>query len=338
MVQATLTNDRGMSVKIINLGAIITDIVVPDHSGNRANVVLGFANLADYEAKNPDYEFGAVVGRYAGRIAGARFSVGGQTYRLAANDGPNTLHGGPGGTSRQVWRLTPFRKGRLVGALLRLDSPEGSQGFPGRLAIDVRYTLSPDNSLRIDYKAVSDRPSVVNLTNHSYFNLAGAGSGTVLNHRLQLLSDRIAETSSGGIPTGRFLPVAGTPFDFRRPAQLAANIDQPHPQMTAKRGYNHSWVLQWGGELRPAAKLFEPESKRTMEVLTTEPAITVYTGNYFSGRDAGAQGTPYAPLDGIALETMHLSDSPNQPSFPSTIVRPDRPYRSTTILRFGTSR
>lgn len=335
VVQATLTNDRGMTVKIISVGAVITDVVVPDRRGHRDNVVLGFGNLGDYEEKNADYEFGAVVGRYAGRIAGGRFSLRGKTYTLAANDGRNTLHGGPGGFSRKVWRVTPFRRGRAVGALLHLDSPESSQGFPGALGVDVRYTLQPDNSLRIDYQATTDRPTVINLTNHSYFNLAGAGSGTALNHRLQIVADRFVETDQGGIPTGRFPEVAGTPFDFRQPTRIGDMINRPHPQMAEQRGFNHAWLMPTDGRLGVAARVSEPTTGRTLEVLTREPSVTLYTANYFSGRDIGAQGTAYFPHYALALETMHLAESPNRPAFPTTEITPGHPYRSTTIFRFG---
>jgi len=338
IVQATLTNDRGMTVKLISSGAVITDIVVPDRRGRQANVVLGFPNLADYESKNADYEFGAVVGRYAGRIANGHFALAGTEYQLVTNDGPNALHGGGNGTSRQPWQLTPFRQGRSVGALLRLVSPDGAQGFPGRLVIEVRYTLQPDNALRLDYRATSDRRTVVNLTNHAYFNLAGAGSGTVLDHRLQLLSDRLVETDAGGIPTGRFLPVAGTPFDFHKLTRIRTMIDRAHPQMTGRRGFNHAWLLPSDGRLHLAARLEDERSGRTLEVSTQEPSVQFYTANWFSGHDVGAQGVRYQPHDALALETMHLSDSPNQAAFPSTEVSPAHPYRSTTIFRFGVSK
>ncbi len=335
--QVTLTNDRGMTVRIIDYGAVVTDIVVPDVRGRRANVALGFGSLADYEAKNGDYAFGAVMGRYAGRIAKARFTLDGREIGLVANDGPNALHGGPNGLFTKVWSMTPFRHGATVGAVLHYTSPDGEQGFPGRLDIQVTYSLEPENALRIDYEARSDRPTVLNLTNHSYFNLAGAGSGTVLHHRLQLFSDKLMESDQGGIPDGRFLPVAGTPFDFRQPQAIESMIDRPHPQMEGRRGFNHSWILPFDGKLRLAARLIDPGAGRQMEVLTTQPSLTVYTGNWFSGRDAGAQGTIYKPHDGIALEAQHLSDSPNRPEFPTTLLTPGEVFRATTIYRFTTT-
>lgn len=335
--QVTLANDRGMSVKIISYGAVVTDIVVPDVRGHKANVALGFGNLADYEAKNGDYAFGAVMGRYAGRIANARFTLGGHEIKLTPNDGPNALHGGPGGLFTKVWSVVPFRHGQVVGAVLRYTSPDGEQGFPGRLDVQVTYSLAPDNALRIDYEARSDKETVLNLTNHSYFNLGGAGSGNVRGHRLQLFSDRLMESDQGGIPSGRFLPVAGTPFDFRQPHVIESMIDRPHPQMEGRRGFNHSWILPFDGRLHLAARLADPASGRQLEVLTSEPSLTVYTGNWFSGRDAGAQGVIYRQHDGIALEAQHLSDSPNRPEFPSTLLKPGRVFRSTTIYRFSTT-
>jgi aldose 1-epimerase len=335
--QVTLANDRGMIVRIINYGAIITDMIVPDAQGRKTNVALGFGSLADYEAKNGDYAFGAVMGRYAGRIANARFTLGGREIKLVANDGPNALHGGPNGLFTKVWRTTPFHHGGIVGAVLHYVSPDGEQGFPGRLDIQVTYSLEPDNALRIDYEARSDKPTVLNLTNHSYFNLAGAGSGTVLHHRLQLFSDRLMESDQGGIPDGHFLPVAGTPFDFRQPKTIESMIDRPHPQMEGRRGFNHSWILPFDGRLHLAARLTDPGSGRQMEVLTTQPSLTVYTGNWFSGRDVGAQGVIYHPHDSIALEAQHLSDSPNRPAFPTTLLKPGETFRATTLYRFSTT-
>jgi aldose 1-epimerase len=336
--QATLTNDRGTVVKIIGYGATVTDIVVADRTGHRANVVLGFATLADYEAKNGDYAFGATVGRYAGRIANARFTLAGKEVRLTANDGPNALHGGPGAWFGKVWSVTPFRRAGKVGAVLRYISREGEQGFPGTVRVSVTYTLEADDALRIDYEARADKPTVINLTNHSYFNLAGAGSGKALGERLQLFSDRLVETDARGIPTGGLLPVDDSPFDFREPHALADRIGIPHPQMEGRRGYNHPFALALDGKLRLAARLEDPGSGRRLEVLTTEPAIHLYTANWISGRDKGAQGSLYHAYDGIALETQHYPDSPNRPEFPSTLLRPGNVFRSTTIFRFSTSK
>ncbi len=335
--QVTLDNDRGMTVKLIGYGAIITDVVVPDAKGKRANVALGFASLADYEARNSD-AFGAVIGRYAGRIANARFTLDGREVRLQANDGPNALHGGPGGFDKKLWQVSPFKSRGNVGAVLRYSSPNGEQGFPGTLDVKITYTLLPSNALRIDYQATTDRTTVHNLTNHSYFNLGGAGSGSVRGHLLQIDSRRILETHDRGIPTGGRLAVAGTPFDFRRPASIASKIDTPHPQMIGRRGFNHSWLLDDGGKLARAALVFDPGSGRRLEVLTTEPSLHAYTANWFSGEVRGAQGTFYRPHDGLALETQHLPDAPNRRDFPTTLLRPGETFRSTTIYHFSTAR
>lgn len=332
--QVTLRNERGTVVKVIGYGAIITDVIVPDRQGRPANVALGLGSLREYESGNGD-GFGAAIGRYAGRIAGSRFALDGREVRLQPNDGPNALHGGPGGFATKLWQLTPFRRGRSVGAVLRYASPDGEQGFPGRLDVSITYTLTADNSLRIDYAARTNRSTVLNLTNHSYFNLAGAGSGTVRDHRMQIDSGEILETDERGIPTGGTVTVAGTPFDLRRPVLIGSRIDAAHPQMTGRRGFNHSWLLGTTGKLRPAAVVVDPGSGRRLEVLTTEPSLHAYTANWFGGQVRGAQGVAYQPHDGLALETQHLPDAPNRPGFPSTVLRPGELFRSTTIYRFS---
>jgi len=335
VTQFTLVNDSGMEVRLINYGAVVTDIVVPDKAGKRANVVLGFANLADYEAKNANYAFGAVLGRYVGRIAKARFTLGGKEVRLTPNDGANALHGGPGDYSGKVWTARRFVNKGTVGAILDYESPAGEQGFPGKLNVRVIYTLGNDNSLRIDYEARTDAATVLNLTNHSYFNLAGAGSGSVRDHLLQVDSDKLVETDAGGIPSGNFMPVADTPFDFRGPAPVGAALDAKHPQLEGRRGLNHAWLLRDARGQHRAALLSHPASGRQVEVRTTEPSVQVYTGNWFSGEDKGAQGTLYRPYDGIALETQHLADSPNRPAFPSSLLKPGQLFHSTTIFKFS---
>jgi aldose 1-epimerase len=335
--QVTLQNDSGMIVKIIGYGAIITDIVVPDRHGRRANVALGFAKLSDYETRNSD-GFGAVIGRYAGRIANARFTLGAREVRLQANDGPNALHGGPDGLDKKVWKVSPFKRGKDVGAVLRYSSPHGEQGFPGKLDLSITYTLTAANALRIDYGARTDRPTMLNLTNHSYFNLRGAGSGSVRDHVLRIDSRYILETDERGIPTGRTVSVEGTPFDFRRPVPIGSHIDLPHDQMTGRRGFNHSWLLDNEGKLESAAVVTDPGSGRELEVLTTEPSLHAYTANWFSGQIRGAQGKLYRPHDGLALETQHYPDAPNRPDFPSTELRPGETFRSTTVYRFSASR
>lgn len=326
-----LRNARGAEVHFIGYGGIITQIEVPDRRGHKANVVLGFGNLADYEAKNVDYRFGALVGRYSGRIANASFNIDGTTYKLVANDGPNALHGGgiPGPDSK-LWTVEPMSG--EPGAVLRYLSPAGEQGFPGALAIAVTYRLLPDNSLRIDYAATTNAPTQVNFTNHSYFNLAGAGSGSVLDELLQVDGDRYAEATDAGIPTGKFLQVAGTPFDFRSPKALRQCLK------IRPRGCNDNYILPFDGRLHLAARLTDPASGRTMDVLTTQPSLVVYTAGYISGKDVGAQGTPYHAFDGVALEAQHLSDTPHHPDFPTTLLKPGETFRATTIYKFGVSR
>ncbi len=333
VTQYSLDNGR-MAVRFLDYGGIVTAIEVPDQAGRRANVVLGFATLADYEAKNANYRFGAIVGRYAGRIADARFSIDGREVRLQANDGPHALHGGAPGFDSRLWQVERLQDG----ARLRYTSPAGEQGFPGTLSVAVTYRLTPDNALRIDYEARTDAATHLNLTNHSYFNLAGAGSGTILDHRLRIRSAEVLETDSSGRPGAGGFAVAGTPFDFRRAAPLRTCVAARHPQLDGRRGCNHSWLLGPGGRLRRAARLSDPASGRVMDVLTTEPSIHVYTANWIPGTDAGAQGTLYRAHDAVALETQHLPDSPNRPGFPSTLLRPGDVFRSTTIYRFGTQR
>lgn len=332
--QTILRNDHGMEVRFISYGATITDIIVPDRSGKMANVNLGFGNIADWEEKNRNYGLGAIMGRYAGRIASAKFTIDGKEYKLAQNDGKNTLHGGPGGFDGQVWRVEPFMRRDVSGAVLTLSSPAGSQGFPGKLDVRVTYSLTNDNGLQIDYDGRTDAATVFNFTNHAYFNLAGAGSGTVLNHQLQVFADKYVVFDDGGLPTGDFKSVAGTPFDFRQPAVIGAKMN--HPQV-GERGYNHSWWLpdQRGDVAKLAGRLIDPGSGRVMDILTTEPSFHAYAAGYFSGEDKGAQGTLLKRHDGIALETQHLSNAPNDPRLPSTLLRPGEVYRSTTIYRFG---
>jgi len=323
-----LRNPHGAEVHIISYGGIVTQIDVPDRRGHRTNVALGFGSLADYEAHNQDYRFGAIIGRYAGRIAGARFTVDGKDVKLVANDGSNALHGGaiPGFDSK-VWAGEPLR-GRAPGVMMRYTSPDGEQGFPGTLKVTVKYRLQSDDSLRIDYSAMTSAATQINFTNHSYFNLAGAGSGTVLDQTLQVPSSRYAEANDGGIPTGRFLPVAGTPLNFRTPRPLRRCLK------IAEKGCNHSWVLPFDRKLHLAARVADPRSGRVMEVLTTEPSIHIYTAGYMSGNDKGAQGVPYRAFDAVALEAQHFQDTPHHPEFPTTLLRPGQTYRATTIYRF----
>ncbi len=336
--QYTLAAD-GMTVRFLDHGGIITAIEVPDRDGRIDNVVLGLPNLAAYESRNASYFFGGIVGRYAGRIANARFTIDGREVRLDANDGPNALHGGSRGRNfiASQWRVEPLADGEGPGAVLHYSSPDGDQGFPGRLDVAVTYRLLPGRQLRIDYEARTSAPTVLNLTNHSYFNLAGAGAGPVFDHRLRLFASRIAAASEAGIPTGAFAPVAGTAFDFLAERPLGDCLEQAMPRISGFCGYNHSWLVDRSeaGALVPAAFVREPRSGRTMEMMTTEPTIHVYVANHFPGTDMGAAGTLLRPHHGLALETQHLPDSPNRPDFPTTMLRPGEVFRSTTVFRFG---
>lgn len=330
-----LRNASGMTVRFLDYGATITAIEVPDRQGRRTNVVLGYGAPADYVRGNPN-GFGVAVGRYAGRIANARFALDGREYRLQPNLGPHALHGGAQpGFDKKFWTVRRFREGAVDAAALTLMSPDGDQGFPGAVTVTVTYRLLPSNALRIDYAARTTKPTVLNLTNHSYFNLAGAGS--VTGQRLRINAERWVETDDVGIPTGRLAPVAGTPLDFRTERAIGERIGHKGPPMAGPGGYNHAWVLGPAMRARPVPVIWmrDPASGRTLSVETTEPSVQAYTGDYFSGTDRDATGRPIRPRDGIALETQGFADAPNHPHFPSTRVDPRRPFRSTTIWRFG---
>jgi aldose 1-epimerase len=334
-----LRNASGMTVRFLNYGAIITAIEVPDRDGRLANVVLGYGSAAEYRAKNEKNRFGAVVGRYAGRIADARFNVDGVESHLKPNDGPNALHGGgaPGLDSR-VWQVKEFREKGAVGATLSVTSPDGDQGFPGALTVTVTYRLSSTNALRVDYSARTTRPTVLNLTNHSYFNLGGAGSGSIEHHLMYIRATRWVETDQAGIPTGRFPLVAHTALNFHGSRGIGEAIDAKEPMMAARGGYNHAWRLSRHNRTTTAmaAALVDPKSGRILWIETSEPSLQAYTGDYIDGQDKDPTGRTIRPRDGIALETQHLSDSPNRPGFPSTLLRPGETFRSRTIWRFGT--
>jgi aldose 1-epimerase len=330
----TLDNGRGLSLCAINLGGIVTAIRVPDRNGRIDNVVLGLASLAEYEAPNP--HFGTIVGRYANRIARGRFALDGQQVRLDVNDGANTLHGGSGGFGKRWWHIAPMpgRSDGGVGLELRHCSEHGEQGFPGRMELEVRYLLTAANEWRIDYRANCDRATVVNLTQHSYFNLAGSGSA--LKHRLSIPASRYCPVDPGLIPEG-IADVEGTPFDFRAERVIEERIRFSDPQLVRARGYDHNWVLDSAGTpaLHPAAQLADPLSGRTMEVETTEPGLQFYSGNFLDGSLVGAGGKAYRQGDGLCLETQHFPDSPNRLDFPSTELRPGEIFSSTTLYRFG---
>jgi aldose 1-epimerase len=332
----TLSGGGGLAAKVLTYGGIVHQLWAPDRAGEPANVALGLPRLADYVEGNRPY-FGAVVGRYANRIASAAFTLDGVTYRLRSNDGPNCLHGGHRGFDKRVWHVVGSRStADSVELTLRYTSPDGEEGFPGRLAVDVTYTVTRDDTFRIDYRATTDRPTVVNLTSHVYWNLAGEGSGSVDDQRLTVAASRYLPVDSEMIPTGEVAFVAGTPLDFRRPTPIGARIREPSDQLAAARGYDHHFVLDGtGGRGRPAAVLYDPASGRRLEVTTTEPGIQVYSGNYLQGSLAGTSGRCYGQGDGLALETQHCPDSPNRPEFPSTVLRPGEVFRSSTAYRFS---
>lgn len=331
-----LTNARGMTVRFLDYGATITAVDVPDRTGRSVNVVLGYGSGAEYVAKNTKNDFGATIGRYAGRIAGAAFTIDKRTYQLVANDGPNALHGGK--IVGLLGRVFSVRQTAPDAAVLRYVSPDGDQGFPGTLTVTVRYLLLPDNTLRIEYEARTTKPTVLNLTNHSYFNLAGQGSGPVTDQKLTIHASRWIEAKGDGIPTGRFVPVAGTPLDFREAHAIGERIDAKSPEMGPHGGYNHAWLFDKpSGELAPVATLEDASSGRRLTVATTEPSVQAYTGDYIDGRDLDAGGHTIHPRDGIALEMQHPSDAPHQPSFPTTLLRPGQVYHATTTWHFDTN-
>jgi aldose 1-epimerase len=330
----TLRNASGMQVRALTYGAIIQSIRVPDRSGHLADVTLGHDSLQGYLEASP--YFGAVVGRYANRIARGRFTLEGRTYRLAANNGPNHLHGGLKGYDKVVWRASSFQRGGTAGLKLQHTSPDGDEGYPGTVRVTVTYTLTPGNELVVEYHATADQPTPVNLSQHTYFNLAGEGSGNILQHVLTVRADRYTPVDTTLIPTGKLASVAGTPFDFRVPTAIGARIDQAHPQLHRGKGYDHNFVLsRTGPGLFHAVHLAEPKTGRTLDISTTEPGLQFYSGNFLDGTITGKAGHVYAHRSGIVLETQHFPDSPNQPRFPSTILRPGQEYRSQTVFAFG---
>jgi aldose 1-epimerase len=331
----TLTNANGLTVRAATYGGTIVSLSVPDRDGRVADVVLGHDSLEEY-LTDSSY-FGAIIGRFANRIAGAWFTVDGKQYRLAANDGPNHLHGGRTGFDRVVWRATPFRADRAAGVALSYRSPDGEEGYPGNLDARVTYTVTDRNELVVDFLATTDQATPVNLTQHSCFNLTGDGAGDVLGHLLQINADLMTPVDESLVPTGRVAPVAGGPFDFRTLTGIGARIATDDEQLRRGRGYDHNFVLKRGEEAGPvhAAQVVEPTSGRTLDVYTTEPGLQFYSGNSIDGRVTGKAGQLYGPRAGLCLESQHYPDSPNQPGFPSTLLRPGERYRSRTVFAFG---
>ncbi len=332
-----LSNDRGLEVEILTYGGIVRSLNVPDRRGELANVVLGLPDLDAYVARNP--YFGCITGRYANRIAGGRFTLDGVEHRLATNDPPNHLHGGTVGFDKQVWSAAALHGGASAGIRLTHSSPDGDEGYPGTLNVEVDYLLAADDAIRIDYRASADAPTIVNLTNHTYFNLAGEGTGDVYGHELVIDASSYVPVDASQIPTGAIDPVAGTPMDFRAPRAIGERVDDlAFEQLAIGGGYDHTWVLdRRGTDLLLAARVFDPGSGRTLDVLTTEPGIQLHAGNLFDGTLIGTSGRPYGRGAGLALETQHFPDSPNRPEFPSTVLRPGERYASTTIYRLGVS-
>jgi aldose 1-epimerase len=328
----TLTRAGAPTVVLTNLGGDIVSILAPDRAGRVADVVLGYRDFAGYLG-DTSY-LGSIVGRYANRIARGRFTLDGRAYTLATNNGPNSLHGGPTGFQKRVW--APKVVSGPDGDALELTyvSRDGEEGYPGTLTAKVIYSLRKDGGLVIEYTATTDAATIVNLTNHAYFNLAGEGEGTVLGHELQIEADAFTPVDATLIPTGEQRPVAGTPFDFRKPIAIGARIDAADEQLRAGGGYDHNFVLRGAeGELRLAVRVVEPKSGRVLEVLTTEPGLQLYSGNFLDGRIIGKSGKPYVHRSAFCLEAQHFPDSPNRPEWPSVVLRPGQTYRQTTVYR-----
>lgn len=328
----TLTNAAGMEVKITNYGGTITSWTAPDRNGKYENITLGYETVEDYVAGSP--YFGAIIGRYGNRIAGGKFTLADSTWQLPLNDGPNSLHGGEKGFDKVLWEATPI-DGEEPQLKLTYLSKDGEQGYPGNLNVTVTYTLQKDNALKIDYEATTDKETVVNLTNHAYFNLAGRKAGPITDHVLTLHADRYLPVSETLIPIGERRAVAGTVFDFTKAKRIGEGIGASDEQIRFGKGYDHCWVFTDSGTtLKPVARVSEPKSGREMEVLTTEPAIQFYSGNFMTGEYKGKGGLSYPYRTGFCLETQHYPDSPNQPSFPSTSLKPGEIYKTTTVYRF----
>ncbi|WP_102798879.1 aldose epimerase family protein [Bowmanella denitrificans] len=329
----TLKNAMGVELDVISYGGIITRLLTPDARGQLDDIVLGLDSLDDYVAGSP--YFGALIGRYGNRIANGRFSLDGETFQLDTNDGVNHLHGGVKGFDKQVWDMQSFTTEHSVGVTLTLISPDGDQGYPGTLVTQVVYELDNDNQLDIGFSATTDKPTIINLTQHSYFNLAGQGD--ILEHQLMIPAASITPVGEGLIPTGEFMAVAGTPFDFRTAKAIGRDIEADHPQLKLGLGYDHNFVLkaQPDNELILAARVSEPTTGRVLEVLTVEPAVQFYSGNFLDGSLNG-KGTDYGQRSGFCLEPQHHPDSPNQSHFPSTVLRPGQTYQSRIVYRFTT--
>lgn len=334
----TLRNTHGFEARITDFGGTVVALRTPDRDGTFANVALGFDRVEDYIGRSP--YFGALIGRIGNRVAHGRFTLDGQTYTLATNnhpaDIPCHLHGGLIGFDKVLWTAEPTTRGDNPALRLTYTSVDGEEGYPGNLQVEVVYSVTADNSLRLDYHATTDQATPVNLTNHTYFNLKGAGAGTILGHELMIVASRYTPVTPGLIPTGEIAPVAGTPFDFTAPHPIGERVNASNDQLKFGGGYDHNWVLDRpAGALGLAARVHEPLTGRTMEVFTTEPGLQFYGGNFLNGTLKNAAGQPYEYRGAFCLETQHFPDSPNQPTFPSIILRPGQTYQSTTVYHFS---
>jgi len=330
----TLRNAKGAEVRIMNYGGIVTSLKVPDRTGKLDDVVLGFDSLADYLKGHP--YFGSLVGRYGNRIAKGHFTLDGQTYTLATNNFGNALHGGIKGFDKVIWSAKAKKTRDGAALMLHYTSKDGEEGYPGTLQVKAVYTWTDDNELRLQFSATTDKPTVLNLTHHSYFNLAGAGSGDILGHEVTIVADRFTPVDETLIPTGELKPVQGTPFDFTTPHAIGERIAAEDQQLKYGNGYDHNWVLTKAlGTLDVVARVYEPKSGRVMQVLTSEPGLQFYTGNFLDGSNVGKGGIPYKFRTGFCMEPQHFPDSPNKPAFPSVVLRPGQLYWNTIIYRFS---
>lgn len=333
----TLKNKNRMEVQITNFGGVVVSVKVPDRNGKIDDVVLGFDTLAEYEAPGP--YFGAIVGRYANRIAKGQFKLEGKQYQVTVNNPPNMLHGGKVGFDKKIWQVVedgPSKDQRLH---LHYLSKDGEEGFPGNLSVDVTYSLSDNNELKIDYAATTDKPTVLNLTNHSYYNLKGQGNGDIVDHVVQIHASKFTVVDKDLIPTGELKSVAGTPFDFRKPEKISAHINDNNEQLKLGIGYDNNFVIDNGGKLLTfAARVLEPSTGRILEVSTTEPGVQLYTSNHMDNGVHGKAGKTYNFRYGLCLETQHYPDSPNHPAFPTTELKPGQKFHSTTVYRFTTDK
>lgn len=337
--EVTLTNGKGITARILSWGALLRSLDVPDRSGKAADVVLGYNDLASYLTKGS--YFGVSVGRYANRIRAGRFTLDGQTYTLATNDGPNALHGGAAGFDKRLWTITAVKGGAAPSVTLRYVSPDGEEGYPGTLTATATYTLDATDTLTVTYEATTDKPTIVNLTNHSFFNLAGEGSGrSILDQTLTIPAERFTPVDATLIPTGAHLPVTGTPFDFRKPTVIGARIrDGRDEQIVRARGYDHNWVVTDAPTAEPhlVARVEDPESGRILEVASNQPGVQFYAGNFLNATVVGKSGLAYRQSDALALEPELFPDTPNQPAFGSARLDPGKTYRNVIAYRFSTS-